>query len=161
VLQNTMAQVAITTPDDRHDALRAQLAELLALDEPRRHVAAMLTGLDIRYGVGDGHPLLGRRMPDVDLDTADGPTRVSVLLHDARPVLLNFGRPGRVDIAPWKDRVRSIDAAYEGPWELPVLGEVPAPSAVLIRPDGHVAWVGDVPDPSLEEALSLWFGRDG
>jgi 3-(3-hydroxy-phenyl)propionate hydroxylase len=159
VLQNTMAQVAMTTPDDRHDALRATLAELLALDEPRRHVAAMLTGLDIHYDLGDGHPLLGRRMPDLDLDTADGPTRVANLLHDARPVLLNLGRPGRFDIAPWQDRVRVVDATHDGACELPLLGRVEVPTGVLIRPDGHVAWVGDDgEDPSLREALATWFG---
>jgi 2-polyprenyl-6-methoxyphenol hydroxylase-like FAD-dependent oxidoreductase len=159
VLQNTMAQVALTTPDDRHDALRSAVGDLLAMDEPRRHIAAMLTGLDIHYDVGEGHPLLGRRMPDLDLDTAAGPTRVYTLLHDARPLLLNLGEPGRFDIAPWEDRVRTIDARHEGPWELPVIGAVNAPMAVLIRPDGHVAWAGnDVEDPSLYEALATWFG---
>jgi 3-(3-hydroxy-phenyl)propionate hydroxylase len=158
VLQNTMAQVALTTPDDRHDALRAQFAELLAMDEPRTRIAAMLTGLDISYDLGEGHPLLGRRMPDLDLHTADGPTRVYALLHDARPVLLELGDPTSIDITPWQDRVRSVAATHEGAWELPVLGEVPAPSAVLIRPDGHVAWVGEVADATLLEALSSWFG---
>jgi 3-(3-hydroxy-phenyl)propionate hydroxylase len=158
VLQNTMAQVALTTPDDRHDALRAQFAELLAMDEPRTRIAAMLTGLDISYDLGEGHPLLGRRMPDLDLHTADGPTRVYALLHDARPVLLELGDPTTIDITPWQDRVRSVAATHEGAWELPVLGEVPAPSAVLIRPDGHVAWVGEVADATLLEALSSWFG---
>ena len=158
VLQNTMAQVALTTSDDRHDSLRAALAELLAMDEPRKHIAAMLTGLDIHYDLGEGHPLLGRRMPDLDLHTADGPTRVYMLLHDARAVLLNLGEPGGLDISPWAERVRSIDATHEGPWELPVIGEVPAPAAVLIRPDGHVAWVGETQDPTLLTALATWFG---
>ena len=158
VLQNTMAQVALTTPDDRHDALRAAFAELLAMDEPRKSVAAMLTGLDIHYDLGEGHPLLGRRMPDIDLHTADGPTRVYELLHAARPLLLSFGQPARVDISGWEDRVRSVAATHDGEWELPVLGHVPAPSAVLIRPDGHVAWVGDTHDRTLDEALSTWFG---
>jgi 2-polyprenyl-6-methoxyphenol hydroxylase-like FAD-dependent oxidoreductase len=158
VLQNTMAQVALTTPDDRHDALRASFAELLAMDEPRKSIAAMLTGLDIHYDLGEGHPLLGRRMPDIDLHTADGPTRVYQLLHDARPLLLSLGQPARVDISPWEDRVRSVAASHDGAWELPVLGHVPAPSAVLIRPDGHVAWVGDAHDATLDEALSTWFG---
>ncbi len=158
VLQNTMAQVALTTPEDRHDALRAVVAELLALDEPRRRIAAMLTGLDIHYDLGDGHPLVGRRMPDLDLHTASGPTRVYTLLHQARPVLLNLGEVGRFDLTPWADRVRLVDARCEGPWELPVLGPVPEPSAVLIRPDGHVAWVGEPTDPTLVEALSTWFG---
>jgi 3-(3-hydroxy-phenyl)propionate hydroxylase len=158
VLQNTMAQVALTTPDDRHDALRRTVAELLSMDEPRKRIAAMLSGLDIHYDLGEGHPLLGRRMPDLDLETADGPTRVFTLLHDARPVLLNLGEPGGFDISPWANRVRSVDARHHGVWELPVLGEVAASPAVLIRPDGHVAWVGDLTDPDLPRALTTWFG---
>ena len=75
-------------------------------------------------------------MPDLDLVTADGPLRVFELLHDAKPVLLNLGEPGGFDIAPWADRVQLIDASYDGEWELPVLGAVTAPAAVLIRPDG-------------------------
>ena len=153
VLHNTMAQVALSSPDDRHQALRDTMTELLGMDEPRRRIAAMLSGLDIHYDLGEGHPLLGRRMPDLDLHTADGPTRVFALLHDARPVLLNLGAPGGFDIAPWADRVRLVDATHDGVWELPVLGEVAAPPAVLIRPDGHVAWAGDLTDPELPRAL--------
>ena len=104
------------------------MTELLSMDEPRRRIAAMLSGLDIHYDLGEGHPLLGRRMPDLDLHTADGPTRVFTLLHDARPVLLNLGEPGGFDIAPWADRVRLVDATHDGVWELPVLGEVAAPA---------------------------------
>ena len=118
----------------------------------------MMSGLDIHYDLGEGHPLLGRRMPDLDLVAADGPLRVFSLLHDARPVLLNLGRPGNVDSAPWADRVQLVDAAYDGAWELPVVGTVPAPTAVLIRPDGHVAWVGEGVDIGLTEALTTWFG---
>jgi 3-(3-hydroxy-phenyl)propionate hydroxylase len=158
VLQNTMAQVALTTPDDRHDALRSTVTELLAMDEPRKRIAAMLSGLDIRYDLGEGHPLLGRRMPDLDLHTADGPTRVFTLLHDARPVLLNLGEVGGFDVSPWANRVRLVDARHEGVWELPVLGEIAAPTAMLIRPDGHVAWAGDLVDPELPQALTTWFG---
>ena len=162
VLHNTMAQVALGTPDDRHQALRDLMTELLRMDEPRRRIAAMISGLDIHYDVrddgGEGHPLLGRRMPDLDLDTADGPTRVFTLLHDARPVLLNLGEPGGFDISPWANRVRLVDAKHDGVWELPVLGEVAAPAAVLIRPDGHVAWAGDLTDPELPRALATWFG---
>ena len=113
------------------------------MDEPRRRFAAMMSGLDIHYDLGEGHPLLGRRMPDLDLVTADGPLRVFTLLHDARPVLLNLGEPGGFDITPWADRVQLIDAKYDGAWELPALGAVTAPTAVLIRPDGYVAWVGE------------------
>jgi 3-(3-hydroxy-phenyl)propionate hydroxylase len=159
VLQNTMAQDALTTPDDRHDALRAAVVDLLAMEEPRKHVAAMLTGLDIHYDLGEGHPLLGRRMPDLDLHTTSGPTRVYTLLHDARPLLLNLGEPGGLDISRWDDRVRSIEATYEGTWQLPVIGEVGAPTAVLVRPDGHVAWVAGTTDPTLPDALSRWFGH--
>ena len=158
VLHNTMAQVALSRADDRHQALRDVMTELLGMDEPRRRIAAMLTGLDIHYDLGEGHPLLGRRMPDLDLDTADGPTRVFTLLHDARPVLLNLGEPGRFDISPWANRVRLVDARHDGVWELPVLGEIAAPPAVLIRPDGHTAWAGDLTDPALPRALATWFG---
>ena len=143
VLRNTMAQVALLRTDDRTNALREIVSELLGMDEPRKRFAAMMSGLDIHYDLGEGHPLLGRRMPDLDLVTANGPLRVFTLLHDARPVLLNLGEPGGFDITPWADRVQVIDATYAGTWELPVLGAVTAPAAVLIRPDGYVAWVGD------------------
>ncbi|MFW6033954.1 MAG: FAD-dependent monooxygenase [bacterium] len=158
VLHNTMAQVALSAPDDRHQALRETMTELLGMDEPRRRIAAMLSGLDIHYDLGEGHPLLGRRMPDLDLQTADGPTRVFTLLHDARPVLLNLGEPGGFDMSPWADRVRLVDASHVGGWELPVVGRIAAPTAVLIRPDGHVAWAGDLTDPELPQALATWFG---
>jgi hypothetical protein len=128
------------------------------MDEPRKRIAAMMSGLDIHYDLGDGHPLLGRRMPDIDLDTGAGPLRLFTLLHDARPVLLNLDGPGSFDISPWADRVQLIDARYAGPWELPVLGTVPAPTAVLIRPDGYVAWVGEGTDRGLIDALTSWFG---
>jgi 2-polyprenyl-6-methoxyphenol hydroxylase-like FAD-dependent oxidoreductase len=158
VLHYTMAQIALSTSDDRHQALRDTMAELLSMDEPRKRTAGMLSGLDIHYDLGDGHPLLGRRMPDLDVHTADGPTRVFTLLHDARPVLLNLGEPGGFDISPWANRVRFVDARYDGAWELPVLGEIAAPPAVLIRPDGHVAWAGDLTDRELPRALATWFG---
>ena len=158
VLQNTMAQTAMARGEPRIDALRETVAGLLEMDGPRRHVAAMLAGLDIRYDLGDGHPLLGRRMPDLDLETAGGPTRAYALLHAARPVLLNLGRPGALDIGPWAGRVQLVDARYGGAWELPAIGEVTAPAAVLIRPDGHVAWVGAGTDHGLADALTRWFG---
>ena len=158
VLHNTSAQVALGTLDDRHQALRETMAELLSMDEPRRRFAGMISGLDIHYDLGEGHPLLGRRMPDLELETVDGRTRVFTLLHEARPVLISLGEPGGFDIAPWRDRVQLVDARYDGVWELPVLGEVSAPAAVLIRPDGHVAWVGEPTDPELSRALTTWFG---
>jgi len=158
VLRNTMAQVALMRVDDRIEVLRDTVSELLSMDEPRKRFAAMMSGLDIHYDLGEGHPLLGRRMPDLDLDTADGPLRVFTLLHDARPLLLNLGEPGAFEIVPWADRVQVIDAGYAGPWELPALGAVPAPAAVVVRPDGYVAWVGDGTQLGLEDALTTWFG---
>jgi 2-polyprenyl-6-methoxyphenol hydroxylase-like FAD-dependent oxidoreductase len=158
VLRTTMAHVALRRPDERTAALRETIAEFLMTDESCRRFAAMMFGLDIHYDLGEGHPLLGRRMPDLDLVTANGPLRVFTLLHDARPVLLNLGEPGAFDIAPWADRVQLIDAKYVGTWELPVLGAVAAPAAVVIRPDGYVAWVGDLTQPGLAEALTTWFG---
>jgi len=139
VLRTTMAHVALRRTDERTEALRDTIAEVLMTEESRRRFAAMMFGLDIHYDLGEGHPLLGRRMPDLDLVTADGPLRVYTLLHDARPVLLNLGEPGGFDITPWADRVQLVGAEYGGTWELPVLGEVTAPGAVLIRPDGYVA----------------------
>jgi 2-polyprenyl-6-methoxyphenol hydroxylase-like FAD-dependent oxidoreductase len=158
VLRTTMASVALRRPDERTKTLRDSMAELLGMDEPRRRFAAMMSGLDIRYDLGEGHPLLGRRMPDLDLVTATGPLRVFTLLHDARPVMLNLGESGDLDITPWADRVRQIDAGYAGAWELPVLGAVTAPTAVLIRPDGYVAWVGGSTQLGLADALTTWFG---
>ncbi len=158
VLQNTLAQVALLRRDDRSKAAWNAVSEFLQMDEPRKRYAAMMSGLDIHYDLGEGHPLLGRRMPDLDLVTVNGPLRVFTLLHDARPVLLNLGEPGGFDISPWTDRVQLIDAAYAGRWELPVLGTVTAPTAVLIRPDGYVAWVGELSKAGLDDALTTWFG---
>jgi 3-(3-hydroxy-phenyl)propionate hydroxylase len=161
VLRNTMAQVALRRPDDRTEALRELVAELLRLDDARRRVAAEMSGLGVHYDLGSGHPLLGRRMPDLDLVTADGPRRTFTLLHDARPVLLDLGAPGVLDVGPWADRVRSIHARYDGVWELPALGAVTPPTAVLIRPDGYVAWVGEGTRTGLADALTTWFGPPG
>lgn len=159
VLRNTMAQIALLRRlDDRLKAAREIVSELLTLEEPRKRFAAMMSGLDIRYDHGEGHPLLGRRVPDLDLVTANGSQRLFTLLHKARPVLLNFGEPGSLDISPWGDRVRLIDAGCVGPWELPVLGMIAAPDAVLVRPDGHAAWVGDGNQQGLVDVLTTWFG---
>ena len=158
VLRNTMAQIALSGSDDRHEALRDTMSELLSMDEPRKRIAGMMSGLDIHYDLGEGHPLLGRRMPDLDVVTAKGPLRVFSLLHDARPVLLNLGEPGGFDTTPWAERVRLINAKYAGVWELPVLGAIAGPTAVLIRPDGYVAWAGDATDTGLRDALTTWFG---
>lgn len=158
VLRNTMAAVALRREDERTKALRDTMAELLGMEEPRLKFAAMLSGLDIHYDLGEGHPLLGRRMPDLDLSTANGPLRVYSLLHAAKPVLLNLGETGGLGITSWADRVQVVDAGYAGQWELPALGAVPAPTAVLIRPDGYVAWVGDRTRHGLTDALTTWFG---
>jgi 2-polyprenyl-6-methoxyphenol hydroxylase-like FAD-dependent oxidoreductase len=158
VLRQTMAQTTLQRQDERMKALVDVVSELAVMDEPRKWLAGLLSGLDIHYELGEGHPLLGRRMPDLDLVTADGPLRVFTLLHHAEPVLLNLGESGSFDITPWADRVQLITAEHDGPWELPVLGAVAAPTAVLIRPDGYVAWVGDPDHPGLPEALTTWFG---
>ncbi|RYG11949.1 MAG: hypothetical protein EON96_14495, partial [Caulobacteraceae bacterium] len=158
VLRNTMASVALRREDERTRALRDTMSELLGMDEPRQKFAAMMSGLGTHYDLGEGHPLLGRRMPDLDLSTANGPLRLFSLLHKARPVLLNLGEPGALDITPWADRVQLVDADYTGPWELPALGPVAAPTAMLVRPDGYVAWVGDLTQPGLADALTIWFG---
>jgi 2-polyprenyl-6-methoxyphenol hydroxylase-like FAD-dependent oxidoreductase len=157
-LRHTMAQTALQRQDERTKALVDVVSELASMDEPRKRLAGIISGLDIHYDLGEGHPLLGRRMPDLDLVTADRPLRVFELLHDAKPVLLNLGEPDGFDITPWADRVQLIDAEYDGPWELPVLGAVTAPTAVLIRADGYVAWVGDGTDTGLHDALTTWFG---
>jgi 2-polyprenyl-6-methoxyphenol hydroxylase-like FAD-dependent oxidoreductase len=162
VLRNTMAQVALLRrPDESAKALADSVSGLLSMDGPRKRFAGMMSGLDIRYDLGERHPLLGRRVPDLDIVTANGPQRIFTLLHDARPVLLNFGKQGSIDIAPWAHCVRRIDATYAGAWELPVIGAVTAPGAGLIRPDGHVAWVGDSTQVGLVDALTTWFGPPG
>jgi 2-polyprenyl-6-methoxyphenol hydroxylase-like FAD-dependent oxidoreductase len=157
VLRNVMAQNELLRVDEGLEAVRDVISELLSVDEARKLIAGMMSGLDVHYDLGEGHPLLGRRMPDLDLVTVDGSLRVFTLLHEARPVLLNFGEPIGFDISPWADRVQVVAAEYTGPWEIPVLGSVTAPSAVLIRPDGYVAWVGDHTDAGLREALTTWF----
>jgi 3-(3-hydroxy-phenyl)propionate hydroxylase len=159
VLRNVMAQALLQRGDARTEAMRGTLVELLGFDGPRARLAGLLSGLDVCYDLGEGHPLLGRRMPDLDVITAHGPRRVFELLHEARPVLLDLGAPGSIDITPWTDRVRHVDADFRGTWELPVIGAVRAPVAVLVRPDGHVAWVGDGTGAGLDRALATWFGR--
>ncbi len=157
-LRHTMAQAALQRQDERIKALVDVVSELAIMDEPRRRLAGIISGLDIHYDLGESHPLLGRRMPDLDLVTTGGPLRVFELLHDAKPVLLNLGEPHVFDLTPRADRVQLIDAEYVGEWKLPVLGAVTAPTAVVIRPDGYVAWVGDQTQLGLAESLTAWFG---
>ena len=157
VLHNAMAQIALLRRADPHlKAARDCVSEMLEMEEPRKRFAGMMSGLDIRYDLGNGHPLLGRRMPDLDLVTSGGPVRTFTLLHDARPLLLDFGIG--LDITPWADRMRHVDARYDGAWELPVLGMIAPPGAVLVRPDGYVVWVGEQNARGLAEALTCWFG---
>lgn len=159
VLRTTMAQVSLNREDERTAAAREIVCDLLAMEEPRKHVAGMMSGLDVRYDLGSGHPLRGRRVPDLEVATVDGPRRIFGFLHEARPILLDFGGPHRIDAAPWSDRVSHVQARHAGTWELPVIGEVDPPDAVLVRPDGYVAWVGTGTDAGLAEALTTWFGR--
>ncbi|AWM08802.1 FAD-dependent monooxygenase [Bradyrhizobium symbiodeficiens] len=159
VLKNTMAQIALLRRgDDGRKAAREVISDLLAMDAPRQRVGAMMSGLDIAYDLGEGHALLGRRMPDLDLTVEGQAQKLFTLLRGARGVLLDFCKGGEIDVAPWADRVDAVDVAYDGPWELPVIGRVTAPGAVLVRPDGHVAWVGDESQHGLEDALTRWFG---
>jgi hypothetical protein len=160
-LQHTMAQAALQRRDERMKALVDVVSELASMDEPRKRIAGLISGLDIHYDLGEGHPLLGRRMPDLDLVTADGPVRVFELLRGGRAVLLNRRKAGGFAIAPWAERVQLVEAEYNGVWELPVLGAVAAPVGVLVRPDGYVAWMGDPADPALPDALTVWFGPPG
>jgi 3-(3-hydroxy-phenyl)propionate hydroxylase len=134
------------------------VSELLGMDEPRRRFAAIMSGLGVHYDLGEGHPLLGRRMPDLDVVTSGGTVRVFSFLHEGHAVLLNLGKPWALDLSPWAHRVSAVDAEYTGEWELPALGQVAAPAAVLIRPDGYVAWVGDGTESGLRDALTTWFG---
>jgi 3-(3-hydroxy-phenyl)propionate hydroxylase len=157
-LRYTMAQTTLQRHDERITPLVEIVSQLAGMDGPRKLLAGWISGLDIHHDLGEGHPLLGRRMPDLDLETAGGTVRVFALLHRARPVVMNLGRPGSIAITRWHDQVQLVEAEYTGRWELPVLGEVAPPSAVLVRPDGYVAWVGDGDDAGLHDALARWFG---
>ena len=161
LLRNTMALTAMDRSDDRISALREMMCEMMQTDSTRKQYVAMMSGLDIHYDLGQGHPLLGRRMPDLDLVTAKGPLRVFTLLREARSVLINFGESSGFDIAPWAGRVQLVEAKYDGTWELPAVATVTAPAVVLIRPDGYVAWVGDGTSTGLADALTTWFGPPG
>src|SRR5690348_9969909 len=152
-----MAAAALNRSDERTAALRDVVAEVIVLDGPRIQLGGRMSGLSLHYDLGEGHPLLGRRMPDLDLVTGAGTVRVFALLQRARPVLIELGGEG-FDLAPWADRVQLARGSYDGVWQLPVLGPVSAPTAVLVRPDGHVAWVGEGTSEGLADVLATWFG---
>ncbi len=158
VLRNTMAQVALRRMDERTQALDEFVGELVNVADARRKVTAEMSGLGVHYPLGEGHPLIGRRMPDLELEARDGKLRAYSLLHHGQAALINFDESDGLDITGWSDRVRRVDARYPGPWELPALGNVPAPAAMLVRPDGHVAWIGDSTRAGLTDALTTWFG---
>jgi 2-polyprenyl-6-methoxyphenol hydroxylase-like FAD-dependent oxidoreductase len=157
-LRYTMAQTALQRQDERTKALVEVVSEMAVMDEPRKWLAGLVSGLDICYDLGGGHPLVGRRMPDLEVVTVDGPVRVFELLHEGNGVLLNLGESDSFDTAPWADQVQLIESEYGGPWELPVLGAVAAPTCLLVRPDGYVAWAAEPADRGLPGALSAWFG---
>ncbi|MCK1303531.1 FAD-dependent monooxygenase [Bradyrhizobium sp. 24] len=158
-LRNTMAQIALLRRgEDGLKAAREIFSELLGMDEPRKRFGAMMSGLDVHYDLGQGHALLGRRMPDLDLTVEGRPLRLFTLLRGARGLLFNFGEKNSFDTAPWVDRIKTVDVEHDGAWELPTVGQVAAPSAVLVRPDGHVAWVRDQGHDGLADALTRWFG---
>lgn len=160
-LKHTMAQALLQKADPRVGALADAVADLLTIDEARKRMAGLISGLDVHYDLGDGHPPLGRRMPDLDIVTAEGPMRLFTLLHNARPVLLNLGEAGSIDLGLWEDRVQLVIAKYDGDWNLPVIGSMSAPTAVQIRPDGYVAWAGDGTQTGLKDSLSQWCGPAG
>jgi 2-polyprenyl-6-methoxyphenol hydroxylase-like FAD-dependent oxidoreductase len=159
VLRYTMALTGLQRGDERTRAVIEVIADALEAPQARDRLGGLVSGLDVHYEIGGGdHPLFGRRMPDLDLATAGGTIRTFSLLHEGRPFLLDLGTPATLDPGPWSDDVQLVAATADDPWQLPVLGEVTPPAAVLVRPDGYVAWVGDGTDAGLRDALERWFG---
>lgn len=162
VLRNTKAQTALMRPGPHTDALRATLAGLFDIDEVRERIGHMMFALDIRYDVGCGHPLAGYRVPDMDLTVAGRPIRLFELLHAGRPVLLSLNGY-RLPDYEGESRVEHVEAGCtSGQWSIPGAGDIPAPTAVLIRPDGHIAWAGHEDGTAgLAAALDAWCGQPG
>ncbi|MFE3093566.1 FAD-dependent monooxygenase [Streptomyces sp. NPDC059248] len=168
VLHNTRAQSALGRPGPQTEALRDVFASMMVFDDVNGYLRTMLTALDIRYPVGGGHVLAGRRVPDAGLKTPDGTARVYELLAGARGVLLDLrgGAGAAAAVRGWADRIDPVEArAADGDWSVPGVGAVPAPAALLIRPDGHIAWACDgdgdgdgIGGPALLAALTTWFG---
>ena len=160
VLELTRAMTALQRADEGVQALLAVLRDPLGVAGAQDRLAARLVGLDVRYDLGAGHPLLGRRVPDLDVETAGRATRVHALLRTGRPLLLVLGGPP-LDVGGRSGRLQVVTGAVPGAWVLPVVGTVAPPTAVLVRPDGHVAWVGEGSDAGLTEALARWCGPAG
>lgn len=152
-LHNTRAQTALGRPGVHTSALRDIVASLIEFDDVDARLGGMISALDVRYPPGDGHPLVGRRMSDVDL--TDG-RRTYQLLHAGRPVLLDLSGTAEPD-----GRVEYVSARCAADrWTLPVIGDVDAPAAVLVRPDGYVAWAAtDTDTAGLDTALATRCGR--
>ncbi|QNE21424.1 hypothetical protein F1D05_30245 [Kribbella qitaiheensis] len=158
VLRNTRAQVLLSRPGPNVDALRETFAALLQADGANETLGTMISALDLKYPIGDEHPLLGRRVPDLDLKTIDGTVRLYELLHPGRPILLDFGAGLGSGLEGWTDRVDHIEAIRPTDrWAIPAVGDIQASMALLIRPDGHVAWLPEA-TTELHTALTTWFG---
>ncbi|QIS21358.1 FAD-dependent monooxygenase [Nocardia terpenica] len=168
VLELTKAQTALIKPGSQNDALRSVVADILTVPEVCLRLSGVLSGLNLRYPLGDTHPLLGRRMPNLTLTTGRGTTETFGLLRRAHPVLINLGTDRLTDIAaPWAGRVDYVDARLEpgytgSHWRMPVFGDVPAFDAVFVRPDGYIAWINPAAEPidanELTAALTRWLG---
>jgi hypothetical protein len=141
VLDNTRAQWELLSPEPGPQALRRLVSELMDVEEVNRRLTEKIIGIGIRYDLGDGHELLGRRMRDVRLERG----RLYELMHGGRGLLLD--RTGRLSVAGWADRVDHV---------VDLTAELDVP-AVLLRPDGHVAWVG-ADQEDLLRRLPEWFG---
>lgn len=155
LLTNTRAQGMVFLGGEEADPHRELFAELIGHDEVKRHLAGIVSGLDIRYDVGAGtSSLLGRRLPPRTLRGASGPSSTAELLHGAKGVLLVLGDDDSACriVAGWADRVDTVKAGTEEP---ETFGRA---DALLVRPDGYIAWVSDESD-GLESALRRWFGE--